>query len=223
MRARWVELPDCQDLVDVGKTDMTAPDFWVQPEIIKIPLKADLSNAIIANCKGPYEPIPVVPPVVTPDVPDPVEKSVIYDPVWKTSLTIPDSEHQVSQLQHGKIDKTTETEGPKGDFWPKWLRVGDGKVKQTYQEAGEPWAHDGKGGINDTDAAMPINYNNSISANATVPFGSWEHHVDGAAGGVAYVTPTGISWGDGTHFVQPPPPVDPNANSTNTTSTTNIS
>lgn len=94
----------------------------------------DLNNAIIATCKGPYVANITVPPVPNPTaaVPVPLAKSIIYDPVWKTHLTIPDTEHQVQQLQHGKVNRTDETEGPKGDFWPKWLYEGDEKQKQPF-------------------------------------------------------------------------------------------
>jgi hypothetical protein len=44
------------------------------------------------------------------------------------------------------------------------------------------------------------NYNNTYSEHP-----GWVRAI--AAGGVDHVTPAGISWGDGTHFTQPPPPV----------------
>jgi hypothetical protein len=105
---------------------------------------------------------------------------VIYDPVWKTSLTVPDAEHQVAGLQEGKIDRTLETVGPTGDFWPKWKyeEEKDGAAsQQPFQDAlaagGQntavnAWDHAAAAGINYTVAAnLPINYNNSLPANNT--------------------------------------------------------
>jgi len=59
-------------------------------------------------------------------IPTPVPRSVIYDPVWKTSTVIPNEEHQVAGLQHGKVNKTDETVGPTGDFYMRWRYVEDG-------------------------------------------------------------------------------------------------
>ena len=137
IRAKWIELPECQQFVnyDSGDTTWNTTAFG---EVI--PLDPFLTNAIIATCKGPYvphnRPLPYVPSGY--GIPTPVAKSVIYDPVWKTSLTLPYGEHQVSGLQNGKIDKTTETTGPVGDFWPKWKYVEekDGFAsKQPFQDA----------------------------------------------------------------------------------------
>jgi hypothetical protein len=205
VRARWIELPDCQDHVAWDDTDGNFdPNLAGTSETI--PLKADLSNAIIATCKGPHA------PRMTPEDPEPItgpnepeERSQIYDPVWKSHFNIPDHEHQVQQLQHGHVDRTDETVGPMGDFYQKWNYKQTGAPNQPFQEAnGTPWNHEGPGGINYTVEAMPTNYNNSIEATAgTVLPRNTGTPQDRAAGGVAHVTPTGIAWGDGTHFVQP--------------------
>jgi hypothetical protein len=134
VRAKWIELPNCQTFVECdtgGPVEYSA----VHGEVI--PLAADLSNAIIATCKGPTvaEPCPVDPvPIPPPAVPTPTPESVIYDPVWKTSVIIPDQEHQVAGLQNGTINKTYETTGPTGDFHPKWKydEYPDGSVKQPF-------------------------------------------------------------------------------------------
>jgi hypothetical protein len=95
-------------------------------------LKDDLSNAIIATCKGPHvaRNTPVVDPVTGP--PTPKARSAIYDPVWKTHVNIPDTEHQVQQLQHGKINRTDETVGPLGDFYTNWTYNEDGAGNQPF-------------------------------------------------------------------------------------------
>ena len=48
VRAQWIELPNCQSFVVDGPT-MTYDASHGEV----IPLKEDLSNAIIATCKGP--------------------------------------------------------------------------------------------------------------------------------------------------------------------------
>ena len=63
VRARWVELPDCQDQVPFDSGD--APDVSISGKAENIPLLPDLSNAIIATCKGSYAPraTPIAVPV----------------------------------------------------------------------------------------------------------------------------------------------------------------
>lgn len=155
-------------------------DFATFGEVI--PLAADLSNAIIATCKGPHAGFVTPPPYVPsppPAIPTPVAKSQIWDPVWKTSTIIPNQEHQVGPLQHGIIDKTDETTGPTGDFWPKWKYVEEkdgAPSQQPFQDAlaggGQsttvvPWDHTAAAAINYTNEALPVNYNNSLPANNT--------------------------------------------------------
>lgn len=179
VRAKWIELPNCQKFVnfDTGDTSFNTTGYG---EVIA--LEADLSNAIIATCKGPVvaqiTPLPYV-PAGPPAIPTPVAKSVIYDPVWKTSLTVPNGEHGVAGVQHGKVDRSTETVGPTGDFWPKWKYVEekDGAPKQQpFQDAlaagGQntavnEWDNAGAAAINYTVVALPVNYNNSLPANNT--------------------------------------------------------
>lgn len=213
VRARWIELPDCQDHVAWDDTD-GAFDPALAGTTETIPLKADLSNAIIATCKGPHvvrmtpEPIP---PVTGPN--DPENRSQIYDPVWKSHFDIPDHEHQVQQLQHMHVNRTDETMGPMGDFYPKWNYKQTGAPNQPFQDAlangggvsaVKAWDHEGPGGINYTVEAMPTNYNNSVEASAGMDLKrNTGTDQDRGAGGVAQVTPAGIAWGDGTHFVQP--------------------
>jgi hypothetical protein len=104
-----------------------------------IQLSDDLANANIATCKGPAKPWPI------PEVPyvwnttlygnyykEPKPQSVIFDPVWKSTLEIPGSEHQVGTDQRKDVG-----EGPKGDFYMKW-QYKDGS-QQAYQKAGDVW------------------------------------------------------------------------------------
>jgi hypothetical protein len=117
VRAKWIELPNCQSKVLEGAVVSFDPAFGET-----IPLADDLSNAIIATCKGAYvaapAPVVVAPAAITTNIP--VAQSQIFDPVWKTSVVIPDTEHQVSQLQHGMFNATEQTTGPLGDFHPAW-------------------------------------------------------------------------------------------------------
>ena len=101
----FVELPMCASLGD-------ASGNFTNPK--EVPLKDDLSNAIIATCKGPL-------PVATPNATDTGDgaasagqtdnstgwtakpASTIYDPVHKTSTSIPDTEHQVDLRAHGNV------------------------------------------------------------------------------------------------------------------------
>ena len=91
----------------------------------------DLTNASIATCKGPTKPWPVPPPAYYWNstlygtyYKEPVPKSVIYDPVWKTSEPLKDYQHQVATDDM----PTGVGVGPKGDFWPNWkYRDGSGQ------------------------------------------------------------------------------------------------
>lgn len=121
VRARWVELPDC-----VG----TSADATV-------PLLDDLSNALIATCKGKkagsYNPNDQYTPDQTlpANMPaDPTygnqyagqfwinaEPPKIYDNVIRASNhTFEAHEHHVTQTQDGNPDQTDGGEGPRGDF-----------------------------------------------------------------------------------------------------------
>ena len=93
---------------------------------------------------------------------------VIFDDVWHTTTTIPDAEHQVSQLQNGKINYSDQTTGPTGDFHPGWKYVeATAPANQPFQKAGNVWNHEGPAGVNYTDAALPVNYNYSVPTNGT--------------------------------------------------------
>lgn len=130
-----------------------------------------MSNAIIATCKGAFVavPVPVVVPPTAITTNIPVAQSQIYDPVWKTSVVIPDTEHQVSQLQHGKFNATEQTSGPTGDFWPKWQYT-NGQA-QPYQAAGESWNVEGAGAVNSTGASTsPTNYGPNATPVALLQF-----------------------------------------------------
>lgn len=87
VRARWIELPDCP----YGNLPAN-----------QIALRTDLSNAIIATCKswaGKNSVAPVVPPP-TPGPTSPAVDVKVYDAVIKASkVTIPDTEHQVTQQE----------------------------------------------------------------------------------------------------------------------------
>jgi hypothetical protein len=216
VRARWIELPDCQQMVKWDSGDATYQESFGEV----IPLKADLSNAIIATCKGPSvaqnTPVPVPNPAA--GIPTPVEKSQIYDPVWKTNTIIPDGEHQVQQMQQGHVAFSEQTIGPRGDFYMKWKYEEDGTPNQPFQTDGAPWDHAGPGGVNYTVVALPTNYNNSLRQYNT------RYPVSQAAGGVDHVTPTGINLGDDTgHWVQPQPiNVDPESGNTHGTNGDNL-
>ena len=94
----------------------------------EVPLKDDLSNAIIATCKGPL-PVATAAPAADASAAETTggpwtakPASVIYDPVHKTSETIPDEQHQVDQRAHGNTgqNRTGDPTGPKGDFSDTW-------------------------------------------------------------------------------------------------------
>lgn len=86
--SKWVELPDCSHFVDEAGafTDPTS-----------IQLKDDLSNAIIATCKGPMVMfVPKVPTVYAGAADaDPYHPRIYDDRVAGTQFPnlIPDSEH----------------------------------------------------------------------------------------------------------------------------------
>ena len=69
---------------------------------------------------------------------------------------IPDAEHQVSQLQNGKIDFSDQTTGPTGDFATNWKYTNGGD--QPRQLAGNQWNAEGAAGANYTGATSPTNY-----------------------------------------------------------------
>ena len=211
VRAKWTELPDCQDYVswDNG-LEFSRSLSGVETTI---PLEDDLSNAIIATCKGRYvarnTPIPTV--VAGPNTVKAVSR--IFDNVWNTATIIPDGEHQIKTIQQGNVNVSEQTQGPMGDFHPAWKYNEDDSPLQPFQDAlssgGQAtavnaWDHEGPGGVNYTVDAMPTNYNNSLQTTfgETLPRNTGTPMTN-AAGNVAHVTATGISWGDGTHFTQP--------------------
>lgn len=116
-KSKWVELPDC-------KSTLTEDD---------VPLKDDLSNAIIATCKS-YRPA-AAPAEGADEESAPAETAEqtyqkqwkkdfthwtagpIYDPVVKTSQNLRDHEHQVTQHEHGQVDPTDGSSGPHGDWY----------------------------------------------------------------------------------------------------------
>ena len=82
-------------------------------------MKDDLSNAIVATCKAPGWKRVKVP------VPNP--NAIIYDPVIHQDVDEPpllETEHQVTQHQHGKVKPTDGSDGPKGTWaasYPKYM------------------------------------------------------------------------------------------------------
>ena len=71
-----------------------------------IPLFDDLSNAIIATCKGPMPtpwPTPPLPWNYWNDTDGPRPEFPIYDNVMHANATIPDGENQVSQDSEGVV------------------------------------------------------------------------------------------------------------------------
>ena len=164
VRARWVELPDCRHWCNFLSADKCKPDLDNplddQPSGDYIPLRDDLANAIIATCKGPE---PGCGPAVCVDPVAPVPGgwvarplTTIYDPVWKTSTVIPDTEHQVQGAgvndpsivadikDHQKtiINQTQQVVGPKGDFYAHW--------NWDHQSKDAAWDPESAGGVNYT-------------------------------------------------------------------------
>jgi hypothetical protein len=169
VRARWVELPDCKErwcnfLDDTGIPNV--PAGANQPSGDYNPLRDDLANAAIADCKGPstgFNGADVVGCSRT-DVPDPTPASgftataakAIYDPVWKTSTIIPDIEHQVQSVgvhdpttvadmkdhQKAIINQTMQVAGPKGLFMNEF--------NWEKQSKDASWDPESGGGVNYT-------------------------------------------------------------------------
>lgn len=122
VRARWVELPDC-----VGATGANN----------SVPLKDDLSNAVIATCKGKragvYDPnaqyaADQTLPANLPDDPTAgnanAGQQLVNDPapqIWDARVTakkhnFEEWEHHVTQTQDGTVEQTDGSQGPHGDF-----------------------------------------------------------------------------------------------------------
>ena len=147
-KSKWVELPDC-------KSTLTDDD---------VPLKDDLSNAIIATCKS-YKPAATGEGDASGDDSAPTETpeqiyqkqwkndythwqaGPIYDAVIKTSKSLSDHEHQVTQHEHGHVDPTTGENGPHGDWYMHGKPVGgdewpkptiDPALVQIYRNAEDP-------------------------------------------------------------------------------------
>ena len=131
--SKWVELPDCESFTLAnGSWDLT------KGEIIQ--LADDLTNASIANCKGSTKPWAPPPPanywgwnstLYGGGYEEPVPRSVIFDPVWKTSEPMEDSQHQVNTAN--MPTGVTQSSGPRGDFYMKW-KYKDGS-NQPFQDA----------------------------------------------------------------------------------------
>jgi hypothetical protein len=172
VRARWTELPDCFNRwcnfldVTTGKPYATALDG--QPSGDYNPLRDDLANAAIADCKGPQ---PTAGdevagcPRSTPATDSSggggggwsaTASKFIYDPVWKTSTVIPDIEHQVVEAgvhdpntvldikDHQKkiINQTQQVTGPKGLF--------SSEFNWEKQSKDASWDPESGGGVNYT-------------------------------------------------------------------------
>jgi hypothetical protein len=76
-----------------------ATGIFVDPTNVQ--LKDDLTNAIIATCKGPMLQKPAIVPPAAPPVPAPQPR--IYDSKIAGSYQLPDSEHQVEVAGEGKV------------------------------------------------------------------------------------------------------------------------
>jgi len=83
-----------------------------------IQLKDDLTNAIIATCKGPMLAIPPPLPKLEPPVPAPQPR--IYDSKIAGAYQMPDSEHQIEQSGEGEVDYSTQKLGPVGSYFNTW-------------------------------------------------------------------------------------------------------
>lgn len=121
-KAKWVELPNCS-YGTLGQDD--------------VPLKDDLSNAIIATCKA-YNPTATAPAPGEPGESTTQtyqkqwkndythwQSGPIYDAVMYTSKPLVDHEHQVTQHQDGHIDPTDGSEGPHGDWYMHGKPLGE--------------------------------------------------------------------------------------------------
>ena len=113
---KWIELPDCSKFGDVDG-NLTVPVTQV------IQLRDDLSNAIIATCKGAMPmpwPAPPLPWNYWNDTDGNRPQSVIYDPILKIPTGIPDGEHQLAIDANGTVTHSQNPVGPKGDFYNVW-------------------------------------------------------------------------------------------------------
>jgi hypothetical protein len=169
VRARWVELPNCFakwcNFLDIATDKPYATAETDQPSGPYEPLRDDLANAAIADCKGP---VPASGPevalcsrsTVVPDTPatsfTATASKFVYDPVWKTSTVIPDTEHQVQGAgvhdpntvadikdhQKAIINQTMQVTGPKGLF--------PNEFNWDSQSRNSSWDPESGGGVNYT-------------------------------------------------------------------------
>ena len=122
-----------------------------------VPLKDDLSNAIIATCKA-YSPVTTT--TVTTEGESTLEAyqkqwgkdwshwqaGPIYDDVVKTSKPLLDHEHQVTQHQDGHVDPTDGLDGPHGDWYmhgkpvseQQWPTTTFTSMVQIYKNSEDP-------------------------------------------------------------------------------------
>jgi len=169
VRARWVELPNCFNKWCNFLSDETGkpndPPSANQPSGDFNPLRDDLANAAIADCKGPSPGTGdelVGCPRSTPAEDPPAggweatASKFVYDPVWKTSTLIPDIEHQVQGVgvhdpntvadikdhQKAIINQTMQVTGPKGLF--------SNEFNWESQSRNSSWDPESGGGVNYT-------------------------------------------------------------------------
>jgi hypothetical protein len=136
MQSKWTELPDCSKFGDKDGVPTLTPNLI-------IPLNDDLSNAIIATCKGSMPvawPEPPLPWNYWNDTDGPKPESPVYDAVMHPNATISDNEHQVSQDAEGVVEASKNPVGPLGDFYNTWNYPYQSKDKQwDFEGATNPW------------------------------------------------------------------------------------
>lgn len=141
LNSKWVELPDC------GYGTLGADE---------VPLASDLSNAIIATCKG-YDPLKQAPERFPEPVPTAQQTyqeqwgknytywqaAPVFDPIFLHKTPLQDHEHQIVILQHGHIDPTPASNGPAADWYMHGKPLADSQwvpktLVQIYQDKEDP-------------------------------------------------------------------------------------
>ena len=129
VRARWVELPDCSTQ---RWGNYTAGDGSF------IPLKEDLSNAIIATCKH-FNWTTGATQWTAPPAANYTDGDMVYDNVIKTNnsgVVIPAHEHQVTQQENGNVEQPGDgSAGPVTNIWNMTGRKASGTQWEPLDES----------------------------------------------------------------------------------------
>ena len=144
--SKWIELPDCSRFFDAGGVF----------DVTQIQLKDDLTNAIIATCKGPIVAwVPPVPQVYSGAAADATGSNWYHPRVYDDKVAgtqfpnlIPDSEHQIQQSGNGTVSFSGQNVGPQGSFFNQWNYPYQSKDTQwDFTGATDPW----------TPVPLPVN------------------------------------------------------------------